>query len=675
MDPPTGGGPAPKGAPLPPAPVTKLAVRLKSDEPFNPDIARAMVALDRNSARLTEAYLESLKRVEKAQVEVALASMRQDPPPPRIDEATISDAEVFAPFAATAMPAVTVPTLKEVTVNTLPKSWKASRLIGGSAAPDAATIKLVAENFASQLTEELRKLSIDTALKIEIDALKKRATEVRALQKDFDEEIKKRREQLDKTMTNFVQALSRLANITGGSAASAILENLPENIKKVWGGIAPGQPLDSALTQITQILLAAAQALETDLTRVRTAVGEVRSLEDAATINRELNAKLGAAENARIAEFNLRVNAERQAAELLESNKRGTAVLKKAEEENASLRKAVTDTTATADDLRSRLKACEDVQAFKDAENAKLKEEIDQVKKELLSIRARTKTEDADAAKKTAEESARRFQDLEDRRARETQQLTAQLNESLLQERARALEQLSIAITAGNSAILIDRINNLRSRPYGKELLEIDQSLGDVFRLQLSPTDYARVVQPIIGEIREAILNPATPYRYAQNPRLQSLRRRGFLARALALIQNPTPESTTNLQVLANEAGEDAPYHSEIMSIRKTVQLIQTTEDEPAKNSTLTSLIEDVRNAILSDTPLRLKVQSGTSDEDLRSDTTTSGKTGAKRSGVAGGKAVDTKNSISAGKEESISDAEDTPSTDSIREREKDEKK
>jgi hypothetical protein len=651
-------------------------VTLKSDEPFNPDIARAMVALDRNSARLTEAYLESLKRVEKAQVDVALASMRQKTPPPRIDEATISDAEVFAPFAATAMPAVTVSTVKDVAVNTLPKSWKASRLIGGSAAPDAATIKLVAENFAYQLTKELSELSINTALKIEIDALKKRATEVRALQKDFDEEIKKRREQLDKTMNNFVQALSTLANITGGSAASAILSNLPEGISGVWAGVGPGQSLDSALTSITKILLLAAQTLADDINRVKIVMGEVRSLEEAAAAIRQLNAKVAAAENARVEASNLRGIAERQAAEFREYNARGNEELKKAKEEIENLKRGLRDTTATVADLENRLKACEELQQVKDAEKATLEEELKKFSAELLAIRVRTQTEDAEAATKSAEESARRLQELEETRSQETKALRQYLDEALVQERKRALEALTVAIRTGDLDAVADIAAAVERRDYGPEVAEIQKTVNDFARFKaLTGRKYEVYSKRLLDAIRVAANNKAEPYTYKIDPYL--LGRIQLLTEILALLASPGKDVAARVRQLANDPS-NAEYSAEIADIAKSLDTfveVNATNQDQASNL-LATIVEDVKKAIVTSVPYRWKPKETrpVESDDLRSDTRTSGLTGAKRYGSVEG-TVDTKNSINAGKEESISDAEETPSTESIREPEEDEKK
>lgn len=665
MDPPVGdgGGPAPKGAPLPPAPVTKLAVRLKSDDPFDPAIARAMVALDRNSALLTEEYLKSLKRIETAQVDVALASMRQVPPPPRIDEATVPVAEVFAPFAATAMPAVTVPTLKEVTVNTLPKSWKASRLIGGSAAPDAATIKLVAENFSRQLTEELTKLSINTALEIEIDALKKRATEVQALRKDFDEEIKKRREQLDKTMNNFVQALSRLAGITGGSAASGILNNLPGQISGIWAGVGPGQPLDSALTRITQTLLLAAQALETDLNRVKAAVGAVGSLENAATVIGQLNAQLAATENARVEEFNLRGNAQRQATQLLEANKRGEEALKKAEEEVEKLKRGIRDASATADDLKNRLTACEDAQAAKDSAIDGLQKELDQVKSDLRSSSDRAK-------KDYAEESARLLQALEGRRAKETKELTDQLNESLRQERLRALEALAIAILKQDQTSVTAIVNAVITRPYGAEFAEIQRSVNDFIRLETLGADYKVYSKRVLDAIQAASANTAAPYKYATDPYL--VQRTEVLTRVLEILAAPGSDAGARVTQLANDPA-NAAHKEELTEIAKTLETVVETNlanQEQAK-VLLNTLIEEVKKARTNSFRYRTKPKG------VRPTEPSAPPASVPKGGDSGGGPIQQTKKQKDKIEEAATtyDAEDAPSAESPKDNDTDEKK
>lgn len=605
MEPPSVAGPVPKGSA--PAPVTKLAVAVKADDPFDPAIARAMAALDRNSALLTEEYLKALRRVETVQADVALASMRRAPPPPGIDEATIPAAEVFAPFAAAPMPATTIPTLKDVPVNPLPKSWKASRLIGGSAAPDAATIKLVAENFARQLTSELSALSINTALETEIADLKKRATEVQALRRDLDAEIKKRRAELDKTINDFVQALSRLASITGGSAASGILSKLPEQIGGVWAGVAPGQTLDSALTRITQILYLAAGQIDADLGRVRAAVGAVGSLESAAAEIGRLNAQLAGAENSRAQEANLRAESERRAALLLEENGRAALAIKEREAQIEALQRGLRDSAATAEDLRSRLKSCEDSQADKEATIASIQADIERFKTDLASTGER-------ASKEAAERGARQLQELDERRQSEMAQLLARLKDAVAQERLRALEALVVAIRAQDLAAVSLITEAAKSRSYGTELAEIQRNVNDFERLKTLGANYADYSAPVIAAITSAASNPAAPYKYATDPYLVG--RVAALGEVLRILSQPDLDVAKVRQVA--EDPKNAPYRVELDAIAKNLDTVAeaNARDAAQARELRVSVVEEVKKARENSIPYRGKPKDSRPVED-----------------------------------------------------------
>ena len=238
--------PVAKPPPAAPPAVTALPVVSVGDRVFQPEVAAAMARLDANIGDLTRDYLRQMQQLEDTQARVTLAAKAGVAPSPAGPPATL------APVRAS-IPAVSIQTIENIDANPIPETWKASRLIGGRAAPDSETIKVVAENYQRISGQELNALAVG-ALEDELKRLRERATAARALKVAFEKDIKERQDAIRERMGRFLQALRTLASFQRSNPAGSLAQQLVTDVEGAWSGSNSGQTFDDAMYRVAETL-------------------------------------------------------------------------------------------------------------------------------------------------------------------------------------------------------------------------------------------------------------------------------------------------------------------------------------------------------------------------------------------------------------------------------------
>lgn len=354
------------GTPAPPAtvgkgprltPLAPIATE-KGDRTFSPEVSSAMILLDSQIRDLTTEYLRKLKTLEDMQSRVTLAARTgasPDHPPP---QPSLSGLAPVPPVP------VTVETIANIATNPISESWKASRLIGGRAAPDSETIRQVAINFQRVTVEELDKLAIG-ALTKEIDTLKDRAKELRGFKTNFENKIKDEEALIRDRMRTFTQAVQSLASLNAGRPAAAGVNEVLSDLQTTWlSGTISGQTLDTAMDRTADRLRRAIDTFNSAHAAVVTPPApDVASHELAAALAKIVNLESNLTAASAIVDATKLQLAERE------------ATITTLTTSNNELRQQVETLTREKDELTKKLEDCHNENHRKDSEISKLKTE------------------------------------------------------------------------------------------------------------------------------------------------------------------------------------------------------------------------------------------------------------------------------------------------------------